>query len=91
MLGAKRPSSRSFAVWASSLIALVLAHPGCQPEGAGSIKMGSRSQWHKEPEAPAARAKAKKATSRTIHEKPGSQEPFKSIKDQMRERGSGAK
>ena len=63
MLDAKRQSSRFVAVWAACLIALVPTLPGCQPEGAGSIKMGSPSQWHKEPEAPSPRSKSKKVTS----------------------------
>ena len=91
MLDAKRQSSRFVAVWAACLIALVPTLPGCQPEGAGSIKMGSPSRWHKEPEAPSPRWKSKKVTSRTPKEKPGAQAPFKTIKDQMREQSSAAK
>ena len=73
------------------VFAAALVVSGCQPEGAGSIKMGSPSQWHKEPEAPSPRSKSKKATSQTPKEKPGDQAPFKTIKDQMREQGSDAK
>ena len=55
---------------------------GCQPEGAGSIKVGDPSRWRKPLAAPA--GKAPRKTSRT--ERPGDPPPYKSLKDHVRER-----
>jgi hypothetical protein len=91
MLVARRDLFGHPTPWAALLIVLVIPAGGCQPQGAGSIKVGSPTQWHKEPEAPSPRSKPRKAGLRSPHEKPADQAPFRSIRDQMRERDTGTR
>jgi hypothetical protein len=73
---------------AACLVSAAFAARSCQPAGLGSIKVGSASQWHKEPSAPAPAWNPKRAPRRTRKEPPADQAPYKSLKDQMKERAT---
>ncbi len=71
---------------AACLVSAAFAIRGCQPAGLGSIKVGSESQWHKEPAAPAPVQRRKLAARRTRQAPSADQAPYKSLKDQLKER-----
>jgi hypothetical protein len=71
---------------AACLVSAAFALRGCHPAGLGSIKIGSSSLWHKEPAAPTPSWNPKRATGRTRKVAPADQAPYKSVKDQMKER-----
>jgi hypothetical protein len=70
--------------FAACLVSAALAFRGCQPGGLGSIKVGSPSQWRKEPAAPA--PSPRKVSRNTRKGPPAAQAPYKSIKEQMKDR-----
>jgi hypothetical protein len=71
---------------AACLASAALALRGCQPTGLGSIKVGSPSQWHKQPMSPGPIQKSKPVPRRTRQAPPADQPPYRSIKDQMKDR-----
>jgi hypothetical protein len=73
---------------AACLVSVAFALRGCQPTGMGSIKVGSPSQWHKEPTAPAPAQKSKLAPRRTRMAPPADHVPYKSLRDQLKERAT---
>ena len=68
------------------LVSAALALRGCPPTGVGSIKVGSPSQWHKEPTAPAPTWNSRKVPRKTQKVPSTNQAPYKSIKDVVKER-----
>jgi hypothetical protein len=71
-------------VLVACLVSAALALPGCQPAGVGSIKVGSPGKWHKAPVAPESR----KVPRNRQKGPPAGQAPYKSIKDEIKERSS---
>jgi hypothetical protein len=73
--------------FAACLVSATLAFRGCRPAGLGSIKVGSPSQWRKEPVAPPAPSwNPKRVVKRMPQGPPADQAPYRSIKDLLRDR-----
>jgi hypothetical protein len=76
---------------AACLVAAAVAVRSCQPAELGSIKVGSPSQWRREPAAPALRSDPKRVAKRTPPEPTAAQAPYKSIKDLFKDRNMNGK